>query len=65
MNFPKFFTTLISFVFITILNAQVTLVSGVVYDITGHHPLEAVTVKSSSSISMTDSLGRYIIVLKA
>lgn len=65
MNFFKAFAVLFFLVFSTKLNAQVTTIRGVVYDISGHRPVEAVIVNSNSTRSITDSLGRYIIVLKA
>jgi hypothetical protein len=65
MNFPKIFTVLFCIVFTTTMNAQYTTISGVVYDISGRHPVEAVVVNSNSNVSMTDSLGRYLIVLKS
>ncbi len=65
MNCLKFFTTLFCIVFATSLHAQYTTISGVVYDISGRRPVEAVMVNSNSNVSTTDSLGRYIIVLKA
>jgi hypothetical protein len=65
MNCRKVFIVLFSFVFVTTLNAQYTTISGVVYDISGHRPVEAVMVNSNSNTTMTDSLGRYIVVLKA
>lgn len=65
MNCFKFFTALFCIVFATSLHAQYTTISGVVYDISGRRPVEAVMVNSNSNVSTTDSLGRYIIVLKA
>ena len=65
MNCLKFFTALFCIVFATSLHAQYTTISGVVYDISGRRPVEAVMVNSNSNVSTTDSLGRYIIVLKA
>jgi hypothetical protein len=47
------------------VNAQYTTVSGTVYDITETRPLEAVAVLSTSGNgTITDSLGRYTIVVK-
>lgn len=47
------------------LNAQTSTVSGVVYDISGRRPIESVTVNSGKNRTITDSLGRYIITVKA
>jgi len=47
------------------MNAQTTAVSGVVYDISGRRPIEAVIVYSNTSHAFTDSLGRYLIYVKA
>jgi hypothetical protein len=47
------------------LNAQSITVSGVVYDISGKRPIEAVVVNSNYNKAITDSLGRYIITVKA
>ena len=65
MKFLKVFAILVCLVYVTKLNAQFTTVSGVVYDISGRRPVEAVIVNSNTNHTMTDSLGRYIIVLKA
>ncbi len=46
-------------------NAQSIAVSGVVYDISGRRPIEAVVVSSNSNRAITDSLGRYIINVRA
>ena len=40
-------------------------VSGVVYDISGRSPIEAVMVYSKFSRTQTDSLGRYLITMQA
>ena len=47
------------------MNAQTIPVSGVVYDISGRRPIEAVIVYSNSNYAFTDSLGRYLIYAKA
>lgn len=47
------------------VQAQSIVVSGNVYDISGRRPVEAVIVHSNSNQSVTDSLGRYIITVKA
>ncbi len=47
------------------LEAQSTTISGVVYDISGRRPVEAVVVNSTNNKTITDSLGRYIITVKA
>lgn len=46
-------------------SAQTTLVSGVVYDISGRRPIESVIVFSNTYHTFTDSLGRYSINVKA
>lgn len=46
------------------MNAQSTAVSGVVYDISGRRPIEAVMVYSNTNFAFTDSLGRYVINVK-
>lgn len=43
------------------VKAQSRTISGVVYDITGRRPIEAVMVYSKFSRTQTDSLGRYLI----
>ena len=47
------------------LKAQSIVVSGNVYDISGRRPVEAVVVHSNSNQTITDSLGRYIISVRA
>ncbi len=47
------------------IQAQSVVVSGTVYDISGRRPVEAVVVYTNSNQSTTDSLGRYIITVKA
>lgn len=47
------------------LNAQSVSVSGIVYDISGRRPIEAVVVSTNNNRTITDSLGRYIINVKA
>lgn len=44
--------------------AQSITVSGVVYDISGRRPIEAVVVNSSNARTITDSIGRYTITAK-
>jgi hypothetical protein len=62
------FRNLVFFVFLLFIcvntNAQVITISGVVYDISGHQPIESVIVNSSNSRTITDSLGRYVINAK-
>jgi hypothetical protein len=65
MKLLKVFIVLFCLAFTPTLSAQFTTVSGVVYDISGRRPVEAVIVNSNTNHTMTDSLGRYIIVLKA
>jgi hypothetical protein len=47
------------------VKAQMRTISGVVYDISGRRPIEAVMVYSKYSRTQTDSLGRYLITLQA
>jgi len=47
------------------VKAQMRTVSGVVYDISGRSPIEAVMVYSKFSRTQTDSLGRYLITMQA
>jgi len=46
-------------------NAQMRTISGIVYDISGRRPIEAVMVYSKNSATQTDSLGRYLITLQS
>ena len=56
-----FLLTCISF---SSAKAQMRTISGVVYDISGRRPIEAVMVYSKSNRTQTDSLGRYLITLQ-
>ena len=47
------------------MQAQSVTISGVVYDISGRRPIESVVVHANSNQAITDSLGRYIITIKA
>ena len=47
------------------MQAQSVTISGVVYDISGRRPIELVVVHANSNQAITDSLGRYIITIKA
>jgi len=47
------------------VQAQSVTISGVVYDISGRRPIESVVVHANSNQAITDSLGRYIITIKA
>ncbi len=47
------------------VKAQMRTISGVVYDISGRRPIEAVMVQSRFTRTQTDSLGRYLITLQA
>jgi hypothetical protein len=47
------------------VQAQSVTISGVVYDISGRRPIELVVVHANSNQAITDSLGRYIITIKA
>jgi hypothetical protein len=55
---------LLTFVAITSAKAQMRTISGVVYDISGRMPIEAVMVYTKFSSTQTDSLGRYLITLQ-
>jgi hypothetical protein len=44
-----------------VAQAQSLTVSGIVYDISGNRPIEAVMVNSTHAKTLTDSLGRYLI----
>jgi hypothetical protein len=60
----------IFFIFLFLLlhstvQAQSVMVSGTVYDISGRRPVEAVIVHTNNNMSTTDSLGRYIINVRA
>lgn len=57
-----YFLMILSF---TTAKAQMRTISGVVYDISGRRPIEAVMVYSQHSRTQTDSLGRYLITLQA
>ena len=62
----KYWLTGILFICFCIhLSAQTTTVSGVVYDISGRHPIESVMVHTPTNKAVTDSLGRYIITVRA
>lgn len=65
MKYWKTFVYCLCFFSCTNLVAQTSTVSGVVYDISGRRPIESVVVNSSFSKAITDSLGRYIITVKA
>ena len=56
---------LLTFVAITSAKAQMRTISGVVYDISGRMPIEAVMVYTKYSRTQTDSLGRYLITIQA
>ena len=56
---------LLTFVAITSAKAQMRTISGVVYDISGRMPIEAVMVYTKYSRTQTDSLGRYLITLQS
>jgi hypothetical protein len=47
------------------VKAQMHTISGIVYDISGKMPIEAVMVSSKFSRTQTDSLGRYLITIQA
>ena len=59
------FCILIIFLNNSFVQAQTAVVSGTVYDISGRRPVEAVIVHTNDHQSTTDSLGRYIITVRA
>jgi len=61
MKHLKIFLFLLHMGFAIVANAQSVTVSGIVYDISGNRPIEAVLVNSSHAKTLTDSLGRYLI----
>jgi hypothetical protein len=56
---------LLTFISFSSVRAQMHTISGIVYDISGRMPIEAVTVTSKFSRTQTDSLGRYLITIQA
>jgi hypothetical protein len=65
MKQPFFLFLIISCLSLFKANAQMRTISGIVYDISGRRPIEAVMVYSKSSVTQTDSLGRYLITLQS
>jgi len=65
MNVKRYLILFFLVVLISKTKAQNTIVSGVVYDISGRRPIESVIVFSNNNHAFTDSLGRYSIVVKA
>lgn len=61
MKHLKIFLFLLHMGFAIVAHAQSVTVSGIVYDISGNRPIEAVLVNSSHAKTLTDSLGRYLI----
>jgi hypothetical protein len=59
------YLTLLSLFISNFLVAQSIVISGNVYDISGRRPVESVIVHSNSNNAITDSLGRYIITIRA
>jgi hypothetical protein len=57
-----FFLTCFAF---SSVKGQMHTISGVVYDISGRMPIEAVMVYTKYSRTQTDSLGRYLITIQA
>ena len=56
---------LLTFATFSSVKAQMRTISGVVYDISGRRPIEAVMVFSKFTRTQTDSLGRYLITIQA
>lgn len=65
MNCKFLLILFLSIVSFNTLRAQYLTISGVVYDISGRRPIESVMVSSSNNHAITDSLGRYIITVRA
>ena len=65
MSYKKIASFIVSFFILANANAQSIALSGVVYDISGRRPIEAVVVSSNNNHAITDSLGRYIINVRA
>jgi hypothetical protein len=65
MKYTISFLLIFSFLFVRNAQAQNVTVSGVVYDISGKRPIEAVVVSAGIYRAVTDSLGRYIIIARA
>jgi len=65
MSCRKFLFTLFFLCFTSTIQAQYITVSGVVYDISGRRPIEAVIVNSGHNRTVTDSIGRYKITAAA
>jgi hypothetical protein len=61
MNYRISFFIILMLFGLSKISAQTTTISGVVYDISGRRPIEAVIVFSNSNHAFTDSLGRYSI----
>lgn len=62
----RFLYFIVLYLLITNLSqAQSVVVSGHVYDISGRRPVESVIVHSNHNNAITDSLGRYIITMRA
>jgi hypothetical protein len=64
MNYKYVLPFILTLLSIRNASAQSVAVSGIVYDISGRRPIEAVIVNSNSNHAITDSLGRYIIMVK-
>jgi hypothetical protein len=64
MKKPVLLFFLLTCVALSSVKAQVHTISGIVYDISGRMPIEAVMVYTKYSITQTDSLGRYLITLQ-
>ena len=64
MKQPILLFFLLTCVAFSSLKAQRYTISGIVYDISGRMPIEAVMVYTKFSSTQTDSLGRYLITLQ-
>jgi hypothetical protein len=64
MKQPILLFFLLTSVAFSSVKAQMHTISGVVYDISGRMPIEAVMVYTKYGSTQTDSLGRYLITLQ-
>ena len=65
MNLKRYLFLFLLVILFSKTEAQNTTVSGIVYDISGRRPIESVIVYSNNNHAFTDSIGRYIITVKA
>lgn len=65
MNLKRYLFLFLLVILFSKTEAQNLTVSGIVYDISGRRPIESVIVYSNNNHAFTDSIGRYIITVKA